>query len=138
MILLCNGTVMQNHVIEVKFVVLWGEGCAVGKQTLVGFRGAYNLHFYNRGLRVEIVRAYYDTASVSSNINPVCSGVPICWTSRMDIPRRGWVRTYCKTLIQRFPYFLRRGALFRKEIRHGALASPLYQRHLCEYLAVFT
>jgi hypothetical protein len=37
---------------------------------------------------------------------------------------------------QRFPYFLRRGAHFRKKIRHGALSSPLYQRHLCVYLAV--
>ena len=41
-------------------------------------------------------------------------------------------------LRQRFPYFLRRGALFRREIRHGALSSPLYQRHICAYLAVFS
>jgi len=41
-------------------------------------------------------------------------------------------------LTQRFPYFLRRGALFRTEIRRGALSSPLNQRHLCAYLAVFT
>jgi len=43
-----------------------------------------------------------------------------------------------KGLGQRFPYFLRRGALFRREIRHGALSSPLYQRYVCAYLAVFT
>ena len=42
------------------------------------------------------------------------------------------------SLIQPFPYFLRRGALFRREIRHGALSSPLYQRHVCAYLAVFS
>jgi len=42
------------------------------------------------------------------------------------------------TLGQRFPYFLRRGALFRTEIRRGALSSPLNQRHVCAYLAVFT
>jgi len=43
-----------------------------------------------------------------------------------------------KQLEQRFPYFLRRGALFRTEIRRGALSSPLNQRHVCAYLAVFT
>jgi hypothetical protein len=42
------------------------------------------------------------------------------------------------TLLQRFPYFLRRGALFRKEIRRGALSSHLNQRHVCAYLAAFS
>src|SRR5215471_3010151 len=40
-----------------------------------------------------------------------------------------------KVLRQRFPYFLRRGALFRTEIRRGALSSHLNQRHICAYLA---
>src|SRR5215510_11521018 len=38
-------------------------------------------------------------------------------------------------IIQRFPYFLRRGALFRTEIRRGALSVHLNQRHVCAYLA---
>src|SRR5215510_10990194 len=38
-------------------------------------------------------------------------------------------------IIQRFPYFLRSGALFRTEIRRGALSSQLNQRHVCAYLA---
>ena len=42
------------------------------------------------------------------------------------------------SLKQRFPYFLHRGALFRTEIRRGALSSPLNQRNVCAYLAVFT
>jgi hypothetical protein len=40
---------------------------------------------------VEIVREHYDGASVSANINSVCSEVPVGWASRMDVPRwRGW------------------------------------------------
>src|SRR5215510_1942820 len=39
------------------------------------------------------------------------------------------------TLAQRFPYILHRGALFRTEIRRGALSSHLNQRHVCAYLA---
>jgi len=44
---------------------------------------------------------------------------------------------YPYDLDQRFPYFLRPGALFRSEIRHGALSSPFYQRHVCAYLDFF-
>jgi hypothetical protein len=52
MILLRKGIVMQNHVIEVNFVVLWGESRAVGKETPVGFRGAYTLHFHKKKTEV--------------------------------------------------------------------------------------
>jgi len=45
---------------------------------------------------------------------------------------------YLGNLERRFPYFLRRGVLFRREIRHGILSSPWHQRHVCAYLAVFT
>jgi len=60
-----------------------------------GFREAYPLHLYKRGLRgetvnSEIVRDYYDAARVSANINPVCSWVLICSPSRMNVPRMGW------------------------------------------------
>jgi len=53
-------------------------------------------------------------------------------------PTHALFSQHCISLAQRFPYFLRRGALFRTEIRRGALSSPLNQRHLCAYLAVFT
>jgi hypothetical protein len=48
---------------------------------------------------IEIVREHYDGASVSANINPVCSRVYIGWASRMDVPRRGWVCDQLKTLM---------------------------------------
>ena len=60
-----------------------------GKQAPVRVRGVYPLHIFKRGLRVEIVREYYDGACVSANILPVCSGVHFGWGIRMDVPRRG-------------------------------------------------
>ena len=59
------------------------------KQTPVGIRGAYPLHFCKKGLRFEIVREHYDAARFSANINPVSSRVHIGWASRMNIPRKG-------------------------------------------------
>jgi hypothetical protein len=64
-----------------------------GKWTPGGFRGAYPLHFYKRGLRVEIVRQYSNGANFRPNINPVCSWVPIGLARRIDVPRRELVLT---------------------------------------------
>ena len=72
--------------------------------------------------------------------NLVCShyqGKPIC-SLRKVLQLLIRENSYHVHLEQRFPFFLRRGALFRREIRHGALSSPLYQRHVCAYLAVFS
>ena len=79
---------MVKHVITVKVAVLWGEH-RVGVRLDVIEKCTFSI-FIKKGLRNEIIREHYDAARFSTNINPEFSRVPIGWSSRMDVPRKGW------------------------------------------------